>query len=94
MKYLASCLILFTSILFVLGQTLPPGGIVWQNCTKPHEYYDCGSACQTECRTLGERCPIVNVRCNDACYCIKGYARDDQGVCIPIKKCPPKPTCD
>ncbi|KAG5867482.1 hypothetical protein JTB14_000231 [Gonioctena quinquepunctata] len=72
MKYLASCLILFTSILFVLGQTLPPGGIVWQNCTKPHEYYDCGSACQTKCRTLGEVCPIVNVRCNDACYCTKG----------------------
>ncbi|KAK9680402.1 Trypsin Inhibitor like cysteine rich domain [Popillia japonica] len=61
-------------------------------CNRPHEYYDCGSACQTECKTLGEPCPIVNIRCNNACYCVKGYARNDKGKCIPISKCPPKPS--
>ncbi|XP_018571459.1 inducible metalloproteinase inhibitor protein-like [Anoplophora glabripennis] len=69
---------------------LPPGGLVWKNCTRPNEVYNCGSACQTECATLGEPCPIVNFRCNDKCYCVKGYARDGNGDCIKIEDCPPK----
>ncbi|XP_076759811.1 von Willebrand factor-like [Xylocopa sonorina] len=59
-------------------------------CNRPHEEYQCGSACQTTCATLGQTCPIVNIRCNDACYCVEGYARNSNGVCIPIKSCPPK----
>ncbi|KAJ8732216.1 hypothetical protein PYW08_014946 [Mythimna loreyi] len=57
------------------------------NCTRPNEHYECGSACQTECATLGQTCPIVNVRCNDACYCNQGYARDSSGTCIPVSQC-------
>ncbi|KAJ8732565.1 hypothetical protein PYW07_015164 [Mythimna separata] len=57
------------------------------NCTQPNEHYECGSACQTECATLGQQCPIVNVRCNDACYCNTGYARNSAGTCIPISQC-------
>lgn len=57
------------------------------NCTEPHEVYACGSACQTECATLGQPCPIINIKCNDACYCIENYARNSQGVCIPQKDC-------
>ncbi|XP_018571454.1 inducible metalloproteinase inhibitor protein-like [Anoplophora glabripennis] len=75
------------------GKYLPPGGLVWINCTRPNEYYDCGSACQTECATLGQPCPIINVRCNDDCYCMDGYARDDNGVCIRIEDCPAKYIC-
>ncbi|CAH1994512.1 unnamed protein product [Acanthoscelides obtectus] len=66
------------------------GGSQWINCTKPNECYSCGSACQNECKTLGEVCPILNIRCNDACYCIKGYARNAQEKCIPESQCPPK----
>ncbi|XP_030746809.1 chymotrypsin-elastase inhibitor ixodidin [Sitophilus oryzae] len=72
---------------------LPPGGITWQNCTKPHEFYTCGSACQNECNTLGDPCTIINIRCNDLCYCCPGYARDCLGNCIPEKACPPKGSC-
>ncbi|XP_023023662.2 inducible metalloproteinase inhibitor protein [Leptinotarsa decemlineata] len=90
MKFIVGALALTTAYLFVLGHKLPPGGITWINCTRPNEFYDCGSACQTECKTLDEVCPIVNIRCNDDCYCIPGYARDDHGRCIPIKDCPPK----
>ncbi|XP_057651848.1 inducible metalloproteinase inhibitor protein [Diorhabda carinulata] len=61
-----------------------------RRCKGPNEHYACGSACQTACETLGEPCPIVNVRCNDDCFCNDGYARDDDGICIPQKKCPPK----
>lgn len=59
------------------------------NCTKPNEEYQCGSACQTTCSNLGQPCPIVNIRCNDACYCKEGYARmtDDDSHCIPIESC-------
>ncbi|KAF7280130.1 venom metalloprotease inhibitor-like [Rhynchophorus ferrugineus] len=72
----------------------PPGGLTWINCTKPHEHYSCGSACQTECDTLGDPCPIVNFRCNDHCYCCPGYARDCSGHCIPITLCPAKGSCN
>ncbi|CAG9835579.1 unnamed protein product [Diabrotica balteata] len=68
--------------------TLAPGGIKCLECTRPNEFYSCGSACQTTCRNLGKPCPIINIRCNDACYCINGYARNDRGICIPIKNCP------
>ncbi|XP_017889435.1 inducible metalloproteinase inhibitor protein-like [Ceratina calcarata] len=57
-------------------------------CNYPNEEYQCGSACQTTCATLGQMCPIVNIRCNDACYCKEGYARNGIGMCIPIKSCP------
>ncbi|KAJ8708779.1 hypothetical protein PYW08_010161 [Mythimna loreyi] len=57
------------------------------NCTRPNEHYECGSPCQTTCATLGQECPINNVRCNDACYCDEGYARDETGTCIPVSEC-------
>lgn len=60
-------------------------------CTKPNEEYLCGGACQHECATLGEPCLLFNIRCNDDCYCIQGYARNSVGVCISEKDCPPKP---
>ncbi|XP_028133974.1 inducible metalloproteinase inhibitor protein-like [Diabrotica virgifera virgifera] len=69
------------------GSTFPPGGLDWQNCTKPNEYYDCGSPCQRECKTLNEPCRINSFRCVDTCYCIQGYARDDNQNCIPEKDC-------
>ncbi|GLV41029.1 uncharacterized protein CBL_04553 [Carabus blaptoides fortunei] len=59
-------------------------------CNRPNEHYACGSACQVECKTFGETCPIVNIRCNDACYCDDGFARNAQGICIPVSECPPK----
>ncbi|GJQ86942.1 hypothetical protein Trydic_g20315 [Trypoxylus dichotomus] len=57
-------------------------------CNRPNEIFACGSACQTTCRNLGKPCPIINITCNERCYCKGGYARDDWGVCIPIKDCP------
>ncbi|XP_076165757.1 venom metalloprotease inhibitor-like [Ptiloglossa arizonensis] len=57
-------------------------------CNKPNEIYSCGSMCQTTCTNLGQPCPIVNIRCNDACYCKEGYARNCRGLCIPISSCP------
>ncbi|KAH1002915.1 hypothetical protein HUJ04_008940 [Dendroctonus ponderosae] len=71
----------------------PPGGIQWINCSRPNEHYLCGSACQNTCETLGQVCPIVNIRCNDSCYCCPGFARDCQDNCVPEPDCPPKGTC-
>ncbi|KAF2893831.1 hypothetical protein ILUMI_12334 [Ignelater luminosus] len=72
-------------LIYVQASSTPP-----ISCTKPYETYACGSACQNECATLGEPCPIVNFRCNDDCYCISGYARDCNGRCIPEEDCSPK----
>ncbi|XP_014473460.1 PREDICTED: inducible metalloproteinase inhibitor protein-like [Dinoponera quadriceps] len=58
-------------------------------CDRKNEEYDCGSACQTTCCNLGQTCKIINITCNNACYCKKGYARrgGDDGPCIPIHEC-------
>ncbi|XP_077291696.1 zonadhesin-like [Arctopsyche grandis] len=57
-------------------------------CPGPNEFYSCGSACDTTCATLGQKCPIVNIKCTEMCYCEDGYARDHTGWCIPIEECP------
>lgn len=57
-------------------------------CNGPNEFFSCGSACDTTCETLGEECPIVNVKCNEKCYCKDGFARDSEGICIPTNDCP------
>ncbi|KAL4707026.1 hypothetical protein ACJJTC_000453 [Scirpophaga incertulas] len=67
-------------------------------CSKPNEFFSCGSACDNECSTLNQQnrthCPIINIKCNEKCYCDDGYARDDSGKCVPVSECkPPKPTC-
>ncbi|XP_041976212.1 zonadhesin-like isoform X2 [Aricia agestis] len=63
-------------------------------CTGPNEYYSCGPACDNVCSELSIRnqtnCDIINIKCNGKCYCIKGYARDANGICVPIKDCPPQ----
>ncbi|XP_063931736.1 inducible metalloproteinase inhibitor protein-like [Zophobas morio] len=88
MKICATLSILMCVVFLALAKSpLPPGGLNYINCTRPNEYYNCGSACQTECATLGQVCPIVNFRCNDACYCIEGYARNEKGDCIPQSEC-------
>ncbi|XP_043497414.1 uncharacterized protein LOC122521060 [Polistes fuscatus] len=48
--------VIMTITLFVNATNKPP--IV---CDRPNEEYQCGSACQTRCTTLGEPCPIVNI---------------------------------
>ncbi|XP_077290901.1 zonadhesin-like [Arctopsyche grandis] len=72
------------------GVCIPP-----EKCPKcgPNEVFACGSACDTTCATLGEKCPIVNIQCTEKCYCVDGYARNAQNVCVPIKECPPKMSC-
>ncbi|KAJ8732169.1 hypothetical protein PYW08_014899 [Mythimna loreyi] len=66
-------------------------------CTGPHEYYSCGGACDNVCLTLNEQsqtnCPIINIKCNEMCYCEPDYARNASNICIPIKDCPPS-RCD
>ncbi|CAH4008553.1 unnamed protein product [Pieris brassicae] len=56
------------------------------------EFFFCGPECDNECSTLHEmnrtNCPILNIVCNEKCYCEDGYARDDEGQCIPIEECP------
>lgn len=58
------------------------------NCSKNEFWTTTGSPCQTECRTLGKKCTIVNIVAPRGCYCNSGYARDEHGVCIPIENCP------
>lgn len=66
------------------------GNLYCGNCTQ-YEYWTAnGSPCQTECKTLGQNCTIINKRPPRACYCKAGYARNDSGICIPIEKCPGK----
>ncbi|XP_039748920.1 inducible metalloproteinase inhibitor protein-like isoform X2 [Pararge aegeria] len=56
-------------------------------CPALNEVFNCGSACDTTCATLNQRCPILNIKCNEKCYCRRGYARNDKDICIPISEC-------
>ncbi|XP_045765215.1 inducible metalloproteinase inhibitor protein isoform X1 [Maniola jurtina] len=56
-------------------------------CPAPNEVFSCGSACDTTCATLNQQCPIVNIKCNDKCYCRRGYARNDKNICILMSEC-------
>ncbi|KOB68857.1 Serine protease inhibitor 28 [Operophtera brumata] len=62
-----------------------------RKCMCPHEYFSCGGACDNVCATLHKQnqtnCPIVNIKCNEMCYCEKDYARAKNGTCIPMHKC-------
>lgn len=57
----------------------------------PYEFYSCGGACDNVCATLDTinqiNCPIINIKCNEMCYCETDYARAKNGTCIPIKQC-------
>ncbi|KAJ8732564.1 hypothetical protein PYW07_015163 [Mythimna separata] len=63
-------------------------------CDRENEYFECGSFCDNECATLGEQnktnCPVQSFVCNRKCYCEDGFARDDEGNCVPVEKCPTK----
>ncbi|XP_052738623.1 zonadhesin [Bicyclus anynana] len=61
-------------------------------CTRPNEYFDCDVECDNVCETLATQnrtnCPIVNIVCNEKCYCLDGFARDSNNTCIPVSQCP------
>nr|WHN38850.1 Zon4A-L [Andraca theae] len=60
-------------------------------CVGPHEFFSCGGACDNVCATLSQQnqtnCPIVNIVCNNKCYCEKNFARAKNNTCIPISQC-------
>lgn len=58
-----------------------------------NEEYTCGSACDTECATLGQDCGIYSYACVSKCRCKEGFARDYRNVCIPTKYCPGNTIC-
>lgn len=64
--------------------------LIVDRCKKPNEHFDCRSAGETTCETLGEPCNNENVTCNQGCYCNDNFARDENGRCIPIEDCPPE----
>lgn len=63
---------------------------ILEDCGTNEEYLNPGSACQTTCAQLGKPCALQTFAIPQGCYCIKGYARDDNDKCIPIAKCPPR----
>ncbi|XP_077291437.1 zonadhesin-like isoform X2 [Arctopsyche grandis] len=59
-------------------------------CYGLNEVFDCGSPCDTKCKSLGKPCNIRAYECVKQCYCKDGYARDHRDRCVPIKYCPRK----
>lgn len=84
-----SLLILLYAVIFIIfAKNTQFSG----KCLGPNEYFACGGACDNVCATLDQQsqdnCPIINITCNNMCYCDKGYAGNEKGVCIPIEDCP------
>ncbi|XP_055839501.1 inducible metalloproteinase inhibitor protein-like [Episyrphus balteatus] len=61
-------------------------------CNVNEVYLPQGKApnCDTVCNTLGEKCNVNFIWAPFGCYCVEGYARDGNNMCIPIRQCPPK----
>ena len=62
-----------------------------------NESFSCGSAaCEKDCSNINETCDVVNIKCDDKCFCKKGFVRKySDGPCIPVDNCPivvPPPT--
>lgn len=57
-------------------------------CPK-NESFSCGNpSCEKDCSNYKDICTIVNVRCEDKCYCNKGFVRlYKNGPCVPIQAC-------
>lgn len=73
------------SSIFVTDYTVP-------KCDRINEYFACGSPCQNTCKKLREPCEIKTILCQDSCYCLPGFARDDRVsenniTCIPEWQC-------
>ena len=65
------------------GQFIPSN----KKCTKNEEFTTCGDKCTEQCRNLYMRdnCPIS---CDAGCFCKMNHYRNNQGVCVPEKRCP------
>lgn len=52
-----------------------------------NEYYsESGPACE-ECEYVGKECDRQTFAIPRGCFCIEGYARDDNYKCIPVEQC-------
>lgn len=60
------------------------------NCTQFQQYLNPGPNCDTECATLGQKCTRVYIQAPFGCYCLPGYARDANNICVPIDQCTSK----
>lgn len=54
-------------------------------CPKNEKFICGGSPCQTTCKTYKCPCNVNTFVAVNACYCIKGYARNANGECIRAK---------
>lgn len=59
------------------------------NCTVNEYFSISGPACE-ECEYVNKECDRWTLVIPRGCFCIEGYARDENGTCIPIEQCPSK----
>uniref|UniRef100_A0A6M2DVW4 Putative inducible metalloproteinase inhibitor protein n=1 Tax=Xenopsylla cheopis TaxID=163159 RepID=A0A6M2DVW4_XENCH len=50
-----------------------------------NEEYACKLNCDKRCENLDSLCLDIGNNCK--CFCVKGYARDSHGVCVPEDQC-------
>ncbi|KAK9709864.1 Trypsin Inhibitor like cysteine rich domain [Popillia japonica] len=72
------CALLFL-ILFVIAKNI-------NRCPRPNEILKCGGSCQVECADLEKECP-TGILCENDCYCIDDFVRNNRGICVPPEEC-------
>jgi hypothetical protein len=55
-------------------------------CPEKEEFLACGSACAPTC-AHPERPDLCSRNCVVGCFCLEGYLRNEQGVCVPKDQC-------
>ena len=58
-------------------------------CTGANEESStCGNACSETCAARTGSGVVCTADCQTGCFCIRGYARNTAGNCVPISQCP------
>uniref|UniRef100_A0A4Y0BJ87 TIL domain-containing protein n=1 Tax=Anopheles funestus TaxID=62324 RepID=A0A4Y0BJ87_ANOFN len=81
-RLIVLAVVLSMQLLLLNAQFADPVTIL---CRRNEAYSTCGSKCmEPKCgSSLGMLCPQV---CQAGCYCIAGYARNQNGNCVPYKR--------
>jgi len=58
-------------------------------CPPGQTFQTCGNSCKSSCRKMASTQVECLESCVEGCNCPEGMTKDDDGVCIPVARCPP-----
>ena len=57
-------------------------------CPAGQTFKTCGDSCESSCYRRGAKQVECLKSCVEGCFCPDGLTKDDNGICIPVERCP------